>query len=115
MLGLRMPRVSLIGDGTRTLVGKLVDALAVAILCIEAQPVIELPPEPQIERIIVCIYVARRYIDREERVAWLLQEVLIHQSRQLVRVAPLIADGSNQLPRQSALDLERVDVDVRVS
>src|SRR6202030_3293304 len=63
----RMRRIRLIRDRSRTFIGKLVDAFAIAVLRIEAEAVAELPAQTRVQCVVICIHVARRYVHREER------------------------------------------------
>ena len=115
MLGLRVRWIGLIGGRARTLIRKLVDALGVAVLRVKSQPIAELSTKPQVQRIVIRVDVAGRNIDREERRVGRLEEILIHQARQLMRNAALITDGGNEAPRQTMFDFGGVDVDVGVA
>src|SRR5262249_21763219 len=90
--------------------------LGKAIKNVELKTVREPSREPCVERVVVCVYVRRRNVDRErEEVGRYhrLDEPLIDEPNQLVTRAALIADGRGEFERQLILYVERIAVDVR--
>ena len=75
----------------------------------------ELPAEPQVQRIVIRVDVAGRDIHRKERRVRSLQEILIHQARQLMRNAALITGCGDQAPGQAMFDFRGINIDIGVA
>src|ERR1035438_5702568 len=103
--GVVVRRIGLIGGRSGSLVRELVDALGVAVLQIEGKAVGKLPTQTSVQGVVISIHVAGGNVYGEKRRTGRLQEVLIHEARQFVGIASLIADGGDKSPRQASLDL----------
>src|SRR6266849_2796817 len=115
VLVLRPRRIGLVGLRAGPFVGKLVDALAVAIVEVRKEAAVKLAAQAHIQRIVVGVDVAGRYEDRGECRIGQLQEILVHQPGQFVAGAALVAGSADEAPRQTALDVKGVQVDVGVA
>src|SRR2546425_4193015 len=115
VLVLRTRRVGLVGLRAGPFARQLVNTLAVAVVKVELQATGELPAHLHVECVIVRVDVAGGEERRKESRIRLLQEILIHQTDQLVAGAPLITGRRDQFPRQTVLHVEGVDVDVGVA
>src|SRR5712692_1739076 len=79
MLVLRTRGIGLVGLRAGTLVGKLINALAVAIVEVKQEAAIKLAAQTGVQGVVIRIDVARREINRKESRIGRLQEILIHQ------------------------------------
>src|SRR6267143_1714428 len=110
-----MGRISLIGLGTGPLTGKLIDALAEAIVEVELEALGELAAKPRVQGVEIGVHIAGGDVYGKESWIRLLQEILVDQSNQLVARAALIAYGCDQIPAQAAFRFQRVEIHVGIA
>src|SRR6266849_46991 len=115
VLVLRTRRIGLVGLRAGTFVGKLVDALAVSIVEVKQEAPIKLAAQAHVQRVVIRIDVAGRNEDGKESWIGRLEEILVNKAREFVPCAALIAGGGDETPRQTALDVKGIQVDVGVA
>jgi len=92
MLVLRTGGIRLVGLSAGTFVGKLVNALAVAIVEVKEEAAIKLPAQTRVQGVVIRIDVAGREIDSKESRTRRLQEILINKTCELETATALVRD-----------------------